>query len=63
MAAGCQFFEAAFEVVQKNSGGGACVTANGCTGCGAGGICVPNCAKKKNRNCQLGSGHGATSAR
>jgi hypothetical protein len=41
-----------------------CVTANGCTGCGtSSGICVPNCAKKKNKNCVLGSGHGTTAAR
>ncbi len=40
-----------------------CITANGCTGCASsGGVCVPNCAKKKNKNCQIGSGHGLTAA-
>jgi hypothetical protein len=44
--------------------GNACITANGCTGCGTStGVCIANCAKKKNRNCQLGSGHGTTAAR
>lgn len=39
-----------------------CVTLNGCTGCGStSGICLPKC-KGKNKNCQLGSGHGLTAA-
>jgi len=43
---------------------GKCISANGCTGCGTStGVCVPNCAKKKNKNCVLGSGHGTTAAR
>lgn len=42
--------------------GSACIDQNGCN-CGtSAGVCVPNCAKKKNRNCQLGSGHGTTVA-
>jgi hypothetical protein len=44
--------------------GNKCITANGCTGCGSSsGVCVPNCLKKKNKNCVLGSGHGTTAAR
>jgi len=43
--------------------GSACIDQNGCN-CGtSAGVCVPNCALKKNRNCVLGSGHGATVAR
>jgi len=44
--------------------GNKCITANGCTGCGSSsGVCIPNCLKKKNKNCVLGSGHGTTAAR
>ena len=44
------------------SRGYTCITANGCTGCGtSSGVCVPRC-KGKNKNCQLGSGHGPTAA-
>jgi hypothetical protein len=44
--------------------GNACISVNGCTGCGSStGVCIANCAKKKNKNCQLGSGHGTTAAR
>jgi hypothetical protein len=40
-----------------------CSTLNGCTGCGSSsGVCIPKCAGK-NKNCQLGSGHGTTAAR
>ncbi len=41
--------------------GSFCSCFNGCN-CGAGlGVCLPKC-KGKNKNCQLGSGHGLTAA-
>jgi hypothetical protein len=44
----------------KNS---VCVIQSGCN-CGISqGVCLPNCVKKQNRHCQLGSGHGVTAAR
>ncbi len=43
--------------------GGVCITANGCTGCGSStGVCIPKC-HRANKNCQLGSGNGKTTAR
>ncbi len=40
--------------------GYSCITNNGCTGCGDSyGVCVAKC-KGKNKNCQLGEGHGMT---
>ena len=45
----------------KQCGAGyVCITNNGCTGCGTSyGVCIAKC-KGKNKNCQLGSGHGLT---
>jgi hypothetical protein len=48
---------------QKCPRGSACIVSTGCNCGNSTGVCVPNCVKKKNRNCQLGSGHGATAAR
>ena len=40
--------------------GFACITSNGCTGCGNSiGVCIPYCTGK-HKNCQLGSGRGMT---
>jgi hypothetical protein len=40
--------------------GFACITNNGCTGCGNSyGVCLARC-RGKHKNCTLGSGHGLT---
>ena len=42
------------------SKGSFCSTYNACTNCGgSSGVCIPYCTGK-NKNCQLGSGHGLT---
>lgn len=46
----------------KCSKGYVCIVSTGCNCSYSQGVCVPNCVKKKYRNCQLGSGHGATVA-
>lgn len=43
------------------SKGYVCIVNNGCDCSSSVGVCVPKC-KGKNKNCQLGSGHGATAA-
>src|SRR5579885_2961841 len=47
---------------QKCPKGSVCIVSTGCNCSSSQGVCVPAC-KKKNKNCQLGSGHGSTAAR
>jgi len=47
---------------QKCAKGTSCIVSTGCNCSNSAGVCVPNCLKKKNRNCVLGSGHGTTAA-
>jgi hypothetical protein len=42
--------------------GSACIVSTGCNCSTSSGICIVRC-KGKNKNCQLGSGHGTTAAR
>jgi hypothetical protein len=46
----------------KCAKGTVCIVETGCGCQSSSGVCVPAC-KGKNKNCQLGSGHGTTTAR
>ncbi len=60
---GCNVFCSQVKNCLKDSDckkGYACITANGCVGCGnTSGVCIPYCVGK-HKNCQLGHGHGLT---
>ncbi len=60
---GCNTYCSQAPICSKSSDcqkGFACITVNGCTGCGNSyGVCVPYCVGK-HKNCQLGDGHGMT---
>jgi len=63
---GCNSFCSQIPLCTSDSGcskGSKCVAPTGCNSCSpTQGVCIPLC-RGKNKNCQLGSGHGSTAAR